>query len=465
MPSLFFADLVRELAQEGGTGPLTPTGAVPGHRRFAGVVPPGVSFHYAVAGIARPDEWEVGTGRIGGDGRLLRDMVAASSAGGATVDFAPGLKTIALTVGAGWFAAQDMQSAAFGDEVAGLGSELAGLSSALDAKQPLSTTHGNAAAGEAADLVTVRRGAGWINIPLSAVAFRGADGRYVLDGALDARRAVDGDIVDIGKDGGERLRVFVNNSTIGLFNVAGAGAGRDGLRITDGAVAVDIAAAERGRFHPGGLELTMPNSGKLFAEQAGAASVKLRSSATMQYEAGAASSHQFLVNGTQVAQLSSAGSLQPATDNGPALGAAAFRWSVVYAGTGTINTSDARDKTWRDAPSDAELRAARRIVAELGFFQWNAAIGEKGADGARLHFGVRAQSVWALMADEGLIEPLAEGTTPSSRYAFLCHDAWDQTGGSGDEAAADRFGIRTDQLALFLIAAQEARLAALEAAA
>ena len=209
----------------------------------------------------------------------------------------------------------------------------------------------------------------------------------------------------------------------------------------------------------------MPNSGKLFAEQAGAASVKLRSSATMQYEAGAASSHQFLVNGTQVAQLSSAGSLQPATDNGPALGAAAFRWSVVYAGTGTINTSDARDKTWRDAPSDAELRAARRIVAELGFFQWNAAIGEKGADGARLHFGVRAQSVWALMADEGLIEPLAEGTTPSSRYAFLCHDAWDQTGGSGDEAAADRFGIRTDQLALFLIAAQEARLAALEAAA
>ena len=39
MPTPFFADLVRELAQEGGTGPLTPTGAVPGHRRFADAVP------------------------------------------------------------------------------------------------------------------------------------------------------------------------------------------------------------------------------------------------------------------------------------------------------------------------------------------------------------------------------------------------------------------------------------------
>src|SRR3546814_7034482 len=102
MPTPFFADLVRELAQEGGTGPLTPTGAVPGHRRFADAVPPGLSFHYAVAGIARPEQWEVGTGRIGSDGRLHREMVAASSADGAAVEFAAGLQTIASTVGAGW---------------------------------------------------------------------------------------------------------------------------------------------------------------------------------------------------------------------------------------------------------------------------------------------------------------------------------------------------------------------------
>src|SRR3546814_1610178 len=127
MPTPFFADLVRELAQEGGTGPLPPTGAVPGHRRFADAVPPGVSFHYAVAGIARPEQWEVGTGRIGSDGRLLRETVAASSADGAAVDFVPGLKTIALTVGAGWFAASETQAAALAAGMTRMGEELAGL--------------------------------------------------------------------------------------------------------------------------------------------------------------------------------------------------------------------------------------------------------------------------------------------------------------------------------------------------
>src|SRR3546814_13090965 len=41
----------------------------------------------------------------------------------------------------------------------------------------------------------------------------------------------------------------------------------------------------------------------LFVEQAGSSSVKLRSSATMQYDVAAASSHQFLVNGATVAQI------------------------------------------------------------------------------------------------------------------------------------------------------------------
>ena len=69
MPTPFFADLVREIAHEGGTGPLTPAGAVPGHRRFAGTVPPDTGFHYAIAGVARPEQWEVGLGRIGADAR------------------------------------------------------------------------------------------------------------------------------------------------------------------------------------------------------------------------------------------------------------------------------------------------------------------------------------------------------------------------------------------------------------
>ncbi len=109
------------------------------------------------------------------------------------------------------------------------------------------------------------------------------------------------------------------------------------------------------------------------------------------------------------------------------------------------------------------MAAARRIALELGFYQWNDAIAQKGAAGARLHFGVRAQTVWAIMADEGLIDPLVPEATPDSPYAFLCYDRWD---GDADGAApaGDRFGIRPDQLSLFLIAAQEARIAAMETA-
>src|SRR3546814_15807906 len=72
------------------------------------------------------------------------------------------------------------------------------------------------------------------------------------------------------------------------------------------------------------------------------------------------------------------------------------------------------------------------------------------------------------MAEEGLIAPLAEGQAPDSRYAFLCWDGWDEERDAEDRpvrAAGDRFGIRPDQLSLFLIAAQEARLAMLEQAA
>src|SRR3546814_16288430 len=53
----------------------------------------------------------------------------------------------------------------------------------------------------------------------------------------------------------------------------------------------------------GSFEGVVPGGGTLFVEQAGSSSVKLRSSATMQYDVAAASSHQFLVNGAPVAQI------------------------------------------------------------------------------------------------------------------------------------------------------------------
>ncbi|MBB5705420.1 tail fiber domain-containing protein [Sphingopyxis panaciterrulae] len=411
MPTLFFADLVRELCQEGGSGPLTPSGAVPGHRRFADAVPPGAGFHYAIAGVAQPDQWEAGTGRIDADGRLQRDSVAASSAGNAFVDFAPGLKTIALTVGAGWFAASDA-AAAMRDEA------------------------------------------------LARTVRRDASGRYALDGAL---AAADG-------SAGAPALAFAADGDSGLYRPAAdalaiATAGSERLRVTaSGHVGIGTSLPDAPLTVSGECSATRM---RVSASGADAPAYGFNGAAGLGFYRYSGSAIGFAADGVNIGAFS-AGILRAGTDNGALLGSGAIRWSVVYAATGAINTSDGREKTWQGAASAAELAAAARIARELGFYCWNDAIAAKGADGARRHFGVRAQAVWAIMAEEGLIAPLAEGQAPDSRYAFLCWDGWEEERDAADRpvrAAGDRFGIRPDQLALFLIAAQEARLAALEAAA
>lgn len=445
MPTQFFADLVRETCQDGGSGPLTPTGAVPGHRRFVDAVPPGTPFHYAVAGIAQPQQWEVGMGRIDGSGRLQRDAVVASSAGSARVDFAAGLKTIALTVAADWFAASDAGAAGLSDDVAA-------LESVLETKQPLSTTHGGAATGADGDLMTVRRGGGWVNIPLTALAYRNASGRHMLSGGLAAQ---DGTAAApaIG---------FADDGDCGLFRPAPdsiglAAGGVERMRIASGGLVGIGTANPATRLEIAGTDqimarLRIRNSaagGRVYDLVSG---IHNASQSCFSVYDATADATLLVVDGTFV---------RPGGDNAQSLGVGFNRWSVIFSATGAINTSDTREKTWRSAASGAELRAASRIAAELGFFQWNDAIAKKGPDGARLHFGVRAQAAWTIMADEGLIEPLGPAGRPGDTpYAFLCWDAWADEGG----AVHDRFGIRLDQLALFLIAAQERRLAALETA-
>lgn len=103
--SLFFADLVRVTCEGAGTGDLVLGDALPGHRGFD-AVPAGARFHYAVLGITHPDEWETGEGELGSGNSLVR-LPLSSSADGAIVDFSPGLKAVALTVAAAWFAARE----------------------------------------------------------------------------------------------------------------------------------------------------------------------------------------------------------------------------------------------------------------------------------------------------------------------------------------------------------------------
>lgn len=412
MPSLFFADLVRETSRATGVGPLVLDGALPGHRSFAAAVPGGASFHYSIAGVTHAGEWEVGTGAIDGEGRLRRDVVAASSNGGAAVAFATGLKTVALTVGAGWFA--------------GFDAAIEAQDAAIADKQPVSTGHPAAGAVEAADSVTLRRASGWVNVPATTLVHQRSGGGFSCAGNLG-----------IGDEApAQRLVVRASSATDGsapvTIEIADAQAGGAGWTANAVFGALNFRSAD--------------------GSVAGAG-VRAQIAAAMPASHGGQTDLRFGVSNATLldrwAILDSSGRFRPGADNQQALGMASFRWTALYAATGAIQTSDARAKQWQGAMDDAERRAARRIAGELGFYRWDDAVAAKG-DAARRHFGVRAQAAWAIMADEGLVDPLGgDGRPGRTPYAFLCFDRWQDDAGDWH----DRFGVRSDQLALFLIAA------------
>lgn len=165
-------------------------------------------------------------------------------------------------------------------------------------------------------------------------------------------------------------------------------------------------------------------------------------------------------------------STYPGVDNARTLGKAANRWSEVFAANGTINTSDAREKTAPRDLTDAELAAATDLARLPSIFQWLHAIEEKGDD-ARLHCSPTVQAVMRVMKKHGL-DPF--------RYGFVCYDEWDETPEVKDEEsgevtqeyrpAGDRYSLRPSELAHFVMRGLahrqdelEQRLRALEAKA
>ena len=133
--TLFFADLVREFSSSAGAGDFVLGGAVRGHRGFGEAVPAGARFHYCIAGVTRPEEWETGEGEIGSGGMLVRGPIVSSAGAGALVNFSAGLKTVTLTVAAQWFAARQEGVAV---------ADVAGLEAALAGKAPAAHDHAGA---------------------------------------------------------------------------------------------------------------------------------------------------------------------------------------------------------------------------------------------------------------------------------------------------------------------------------
>jgi len=161
---------------------------------------------------------------------------------------------------------------------------------------------------------------------------------------------------------------------------------------------------------------------------------------------------------TDVARFDTGGNFRPSADNTYSNGTGALRWSVIYAATGTINTSDGTTKTVIGSMDAVEERVAQRIKSNIKKFKFNDAIAKKGDD-ARIHWGVVAQDVYDAFAQEGL---------NAERYGMFCSDSWfekdgvkvlDDNGeimrdGECPEGATKitRLGVRYEELLTFVIA-------------
>jgi hypothetical protein len=91
--------------------------------------------------------------------------------------------------------------------------------------------------------------------------------------------------------------------------------------------------------------------------------------------------------------VTTAGAVLPATDNALTLGASGARWSAVWAATGTIATSDARQKT-DIVPCDLGLDFL--LALNPVRYRWR--------DGERPHYGLIAQEVRAALDASGVAD-------------------------------------------------------------
>jgi len=121
----------------------------------------------------------------------------------------------------------------------------------------------------------------------------------------------------------------------------------------------------------------------------------------------------FVTNDAERLRIAANGNLTPGADNAQNFGSGSLRWATIFAGTGTINTSDERYKVLREGGdlSDAEHRAWSAVRAIV--YRDKDSFERKG-DAARLHIGYSWQAIQAAFEAEGL-DP--------AHYGLWCEDA------------------------------------------
>lgn len=192
------------------------------------------------------------------------------------------------------------------------------------------------------------------------------------------------------------------------------------------------------------------------------------------------------VNGTCTSTGFRAGGsgVAPSSDGAANCGNGSQRWGTVFATSGTINTSDAREKESVQNLSDSEIKAGLDVAAELGRFRFLPDTVAYRVE-PRQHIGMTVQRLIEIFNEHGL---------DAMEYAMVSHDKWDATPAvwhvtpaqfdaagqmlspessvllAPEQPAGDRFGFRMDQLVAFVCRALsqkvdslEGRLEALEA--
>lgn len=475
----FFADLVREACRDTGAGALVLAGPLAGHRGFAGTVPAGATFHYAIAGVTRPEEWETGIGRIDAAGRIERLSVSASSSAGGAVAFSAGLKTVALTVGASWYAAAD--------EPATIGT-VSGLQAALDAKQPAGSyaaaAHGHgigdvtglqvaldgkqaagsyAAAAHSHAISNVTglqaaldgkqaagsyaaaahgHGIGDVSGLQAALDGKQASGSYApavhshaisnvtgLQTAINGRQPIStSHLATTTVEPGDQITVrrgsdWLNAPGSALVRVNASGRVGIGtaspsqtLEVAGSAVRLTGAASPAYQLQFSG---SPPRDGQLEIDSGGNLSLRNLTAGGLFFDSfnGNVTFRNWGGGATPMFSLSPA-ALTPGADNARTLGTASLRFSTLFAASGTISTSDRALKKHVGRVPDAWLDA----WGEVGWRRY------RFRKGRRWHVGLIAQEVAAAFAAHG---------EDAATIGLLCRDRL--------EDGSERWGLRYDE--------------------
>ena len=217
------------------------------------------------------------------------------------------------------------------------------------------------------------------------------------------------------------------------------------LSLTSGDITSGLGFTPYSNTNPSGF---VTSSGSVaFATSAGSASTATNLSGgtltTSSYSLLSSSSLVAIGNSSgQGVFVNGSGSFSSSVDNTMSCGTSGFRWTTVYATTGTINTSDANQKQQIEKLTDVEFAVANELKSKVKTFKFNEAVAAKGSN-ARKHVGWIAQDVQTVFANHGL---------NANDYGMFCSDEID---------GKIQLGVRYEELLTFISAAEDQKMTSL----